>query len=69
MAAVSTLKRKGSYWYCNNCMVRQPEIVPQCVFCEIPFSNFETLLIEAYKNKEESEIKDEKNIYNRNRTK
>ena len=62
---VSTLKHKGQYWYCNNCMMRQPGIVPQCVFCEIPFSNFETLLIEDYKQREENKIKDESNIRGR----
>ena len=66
MAAVSTLKQKGAYWYCNNCMMRQPGIVPQCVFCEIPFSNYETVLFEQLKKKEGESIRNEENIRNGN---
>ena len=57
---VSTLKHKGAYWYCNNCMVRQPGIVPQCVFCEIPFSNYETVLFEEMKKEEEDKRHEER---------
>lgn len=60
------IKQKRGKWYCDNCMMIQPELVPQCVFCEIMFSNYESEVIRRFKEKEEDRRKNESNVFGRN---
>lgn len=42
---VAELKEKNNNYYCSNCMMQQPIIKPNCVFCGNYFTNYESVLI------------------------
>jgi len=42
--------KKGNYYVCSNCRMRQKVIKPYCPFCEYELSNFETVILQGYKD-------------------
>lgn len=44
---ISTIKQKGSTYYCSNCLMRQFELKPNCPFCGNMFSNYENMIVRA----------------------
>ena len=59
-------------YHCSNCMIQQPyPLKTNCVFCGDYFSNIEAIMVyEAMKKNElEGEMKNEDNIYRRDRSK
>lgn len=42
---VTNLILKSDQYYCGNCMMRQPRILPRCHFCGYIFSNLEEIMI------------------------
>lgn len=46
------LKRTDGTYYCSNCMMRQIYLRPTCYFCEHEFSNWTSIILENFKEKE-----------------
>jgi predicted ATP-dependent serine protease len=55
---ISTLKKRGEAYYCTQCMMRQPDLKPNCYWCGSYFSNLNAVLIKEFKEKENKEIED-----------
>lgn len=53
---IAKLIHKNDYYYCSNCMMKQPELNETCWFCESLFSNYEELLLENYKESEYDDV-------------
>jgi len=51
---VSTLVKRNTHYYCSNCMMRQLQLNPNCYFCGNSFSNWESVMIEEFKEDEEN---------------
>lgn len=50
------IKRNDSY-FCSECRMKQVyELQPWCIFCGNIFSNYESIVIEQIKEKEENEM-------------
>lgn len=49
---ITHLVKKPDYYICGNCHMRQDEIKHTCWFCGYFFSNYEVILVENYKEKE-----------------
>ena len=43
---ISVIKKKGHSYYCSNCMMRQLDLRPNCIFCGNMFSNYEDRLMQ-----------------------
>lgn len=53
------IKRSGTSFYCSNCRMRvQPQEDAFCSFCGEPFSNWEAIQIELYKELMIDEVKE-----------
>lgn len=47
------IQRQNDYkYYCSSCHMVQPQLKPYCYFCYNNFSNYENVLIETFKDKE-----------------
>lgn len=56
---VATLKKKGEYYYCSWCMMRQyKKLRASCRWCGAVFSNYEEIIIQ---NLTLEELEDESN--------
>ena len=52
---ITMLKKYGSTYRCSNCMMLQPaSLKMNCPFCGDMFSNFESIMIQEYKNYEDN---------------
>ena len=51
---ISTLKRYGAMYRCSNCSMTQFELKPNCPWCGDQFSNYQSVLIENFKIREET---------------
>ena len=49
---VADLIKKNNYYYCSHCRMRQLQPNPNCYFCGNYFSNWESVLIEEFKEDE-----------------
>lgn len=67
---ISDLVKKGTFYYCSNCQMRQQGIPHNCHFCGNWFSNYEETILkyrmeqyqaEIYRKKEEL-TKNESNL-------
>ena len=47
---IGYLMKKGNYYVCSNCRMRQKVIKPYCPFCEYEMSNYETVILQGYKD-------------------
>lgn len=55
---MSSLKRDGDILYCSKCRMRQMELWERCHFCGELFDNYEELLIENSRIREEDKVKE-----------
>lgn len=59
-------KPEDEVYYCSNCMMRQPRILPNCFWCGNSFSNIEEVLRKDFNEKFEETLRNEDNIRRRN---
>lgn len=52
---VTHLVRKGDKLICHNCRMEQKELRETCWFCDYFFSNYEIIVLENYKEKQNGE--------------
>lgn len=52
---VTHLVRKGDKLICHNCRMEQKELRETCWFCDYFFSNYEIMVLENYKEKQNGE--------------
>lgn len=49
---ITHLVKKNDYYICHNCRMKQQELKETCWFCGYIFSNFEVIVLENYKDRE-----------------
>lgn len=63
MVTILKQNAKGE-WYCANCRMRQPYLRSSCEFCEYEFSNWASIVLKNFKEKENLILFDEEKIKN-----
>lgn len=59
---IGYLIKKGYNYICSNCRMIQPHVDFMCHFCQVEFSNFETILLEMYNDLTNPQISDIINV-------
>lgn len=56
---IAQLVKRYGYYVCSNCRMQQHSLEEACWFCELPFSNYEEVMINKFKEEQENEINGE----------
>lgn len=52
---IATLVNKNTHYICSQCRMRQSTIEENCWFCGALFSNYETILINIYQERDNND--------------
>lgn len=53
---IAQLVKRYGYYVCSNCRMQQHLLKENCWFCNLPFSNYEEILITNFKKENDYEI-------------
>ena len=53
---IAQLIKRYGYYVCSNCRMQQHSLKEVCWFCNLPFSNYEEIKIEEFKEELKNEV-------------